>query len=66
MSNPRTDACVRIQFRYLGDGQWYTDYAAFGLEYGPFGMNSVVKVEPAERLETRPAVPATVRFPHIS
>ena len=32
------------QFRYVADGQWYTDYAAFGLEHGPFGWNSVVKV----------------------
>lgn len=30
------------QFRYFGDGQWYTDYAAFGLERGPFGWNSVI------------------------
>jgi len=35
------------QFRYRGDGQWYTDYAAFGLEHGPFGLNSVVLVDPA-------------------
>jgi 1,4-alpha-glucan branching enzyme len=34
------------QFRYLSDGQWFTDYAAFGLERGPFGWNSVLKVDP--------------------
>ncbi|HOB75442.1 MAG TPA: isoamylase early set domain-containing protein [Phycisphaerae bacterium] len=34
------------QFRYLADGQWFTDYAAFGLERGPFGWNSVLKVDP--------------------
>ena len=33
------------QFRYLADGQWHTDYAAFGLHKGPYGYNSVVKVE---------------------
>lgn len=37
------------QFRYCADGQWHTDYAAFGLEHGPFGLNSVVKVDPARR-----------------
>jgi hypothetical protein len=33
------------RFRYLADGQWFTDYAAFGLEPGPFGWNSVLQVE---------------------
>lgn len=37
------------QFRYCADGQWFNDYAAFGLEQGPFGLNSVLKVEPARR-----------------
>jgi 1,4-alpha-glucan branching enzyme len=32
------------QFRYLGDGEWFTDYAAFGLERTPFGWNSVITV----------------------
>lgn len=35
------------QFRYLVDGQWFLDYAAFGLDQGPLGAwNSVVVVEP--------------------
>jgi hypothetical protein len=33
-------------FRYLSDDEWYMDYAAFGLDYGPYGLNSVVSVEP--------------------
>ena len=44
------------QFKYLCDGEWFLDHAAFGLEYSPFGMNSVVFVDrdedtsgPAER-----------------
>ena len=42
-------ARVRLQegefrFRYLADGQWFTDYGAFGVEEGPAGMNSVVRV----------------------
>lgn len=38
------------QFKYYVDGQWYLDFAAFGLEKGPFGWNSVVLVsnEPVE------------------
>lgn len=32
------------QFKYLADGEWFLDYAAFGLEHGPYGMNSVVMV----------------------
>ena len=54
------------QFRYLGDGQWYTDYAAFGLEHGPFGMNSVVKVDAPPRAETQTKRQPVVRLPHIS
>ena len=35
------------QFKYLADSEWYPDYAAFGLERGPFGTwNSVVLVKP--------------------
>ncbi len=34
------------QFRYVADGVWYTDYAAFGLERTGLGWNSVLKVDP--------------------
>ncbi len=34
-----------FKFRYYADGAWYTDYAAFGVEPGRFGMDSVVRVE---------------------
>ena len=33
------------QFRYRADGHWFNDYAAFGLEKGPLGWNSVLKVD---------------------
>lgn len=33
------------QFKYHVDGEWFLDYAAFGLERGPFGWNSVVQVD---------------------
>jgi len=32
------------KFRYLSDGEWFTDYAAFGVECGPFGPDSVLRV----------------------
>ena len=41
------------QFRYLADNEWYTDYAAFGLERGPFGWNSVLNV-PSARPQPKP------------
>ncbi len=50
------------QFRYVADGEWHTDYAAFGLEHGPFGVNSVVKVEPAPASRTATARPPVLRF----
>jgi 1,4-alpha-glucan branching enzyme len=33
------------KFRYNADGQWFADYAAFGIEYGPFGIDSIVRVD---------------------
>jgi len=33
-----------FKFRYHADGSWFTDYAAFGLEPGPYGHDSVVRV----------------------
>jgi len=40
------------QFRYYSEGQWYTDYAAFGVARNRFGdFNSVLRVP-----KVRPAV----------
>ena len=38
-----------FKFRYCADDVWFTDYAAFGVEPGRFGLDSVVRV-PARRL----------------
>jgi 1,4-alpha-glucan branching enzyme len=50
------------RFRYVADSVWYTDFAAFGVEPGRFGMNSLLRVpEPALRLpasQTRAAAAA--------
>jgi 1,4-alpha-glucan branching enzyme len=32
------------RFRYIADGQWFTDYAAFGIEYGPLGPDSALHI----------------------
>ena len=37
-----------FKFRYLADGQWYTDFAAFGVEPAESGMDSILRV-PAKR-----------------
>ncbi len=34
------------RFRYVADGQWYTDFAAFGVEPARFGLDSVLRVAP--------------------
>jgi 1,4-alpha-glucan branching enzyme len=52
------------QFRYVADDEWHTDYAAFGLEHGPFGVNSVVRVEPAQTARAAALRPPVVRFPN--
>ncbi len=35
------------RFRYFCDGEWFTDYAAFGVEQGPFGLDSIIRVPQA-------------------
>ena len=46
-----------FKFRYNADGQWYTDYAAFGIEPGRFGMDSIVRVtQSALRLVQAPTI----------
>jgi 1,4-alpha-glucan branching enzyme len=32
------------RFRYVADGEWYTDFASNGVEYGSHGWNSVLVV----------------------
>ena len=33
-----------FKFRYCADGEWFTDFAAFGVEPGSFGLDSVLRV----------------------
>lgn len=36
------------RFKYLVDGEWFCDYGAFGIEYGPFGPHSTVRIQPEQ------------------
>jgi 1,4-alpha-glucan branching enzyme len=38
-----------FKFRYCADGEWFTDYAAFGVEPGQYGLDSVCRVVPTPR-----------------
>lgn len=38
-------ASGEYRFRYFADGQWYTDYASYGIEMTEHGMNSVLVVQ---------------------
>jgi len=42
------------KFRYCADGEWFTDYAAFGVEFGPFGPDSLVRIDASQALEPAP------------
>ena len=44
------------RFRYVADGTWYTDYAAFGVEPARFGMDSVLRV-PQRSIKLRVSAP---------
>ena len=37
-----------FRFRYCADGMWFADYAAFGVEPGRFGLDSIVLVPQAQ------------------
>lgn len=42
------------RFRYVADGNWYTDFASHGIEVSRYGWNSVLVVRPAAgELENR-------------
>lgn len=40
------------RFRYLADGNWYTDFAAHGVEPSRYGWNSILYVPPGKDGET--------------
>lgn len=37
------------RFRYVADGKWFTDFAAFGVEMSDHGFNSVLIVPECEQ-----------------
>jgi 1,4-alpha-glucan branching enzyme len=44
-----------FRFRYCADGEWFTDFAAFGVEPGRFGLDSVVRVPKSSRVLRAPS-----------
>ncbi|MDY6913869.1 MAG: glycogen-binding domain-containing protein [Planctomycetota bacterium] len=50
----------KFKFRYCADGEWFADYASFGVEQGRFGLNSIVRVEAPPLGVTQPAVASEV------
>jgi 1,4-alpha-glucan branching enzyme len=44
-----------FRFRYCADGEWFADYAAFGVEPGRFGLDSVVRVPQVPLRVVKPA-----------
>jgi len=42
------------RFRYVADGQSFADYASFGVEPGPFGHDSIVRVDSTRCNRTSP------------
>lgn len=44
------------RFRYVADGRWFTDFAAYGVEASPMGWNGVLIV-PGESAPARPQPP---------
>src|SRR2546421_9432657 len=48
-------AAGEYRFRYVADGQWYTDFAAQGVEASKTGWNSVLVVSGRAKLLETPA-----------
>lgn len=44
-----------FRFRYCADGEWFTDYAACGVEPGRFGMDSLI-IMPRRSLKIGPGI----------
>jgi hypothetical protein len=49
------------RFRYVADGRAFADYASFGLELGPFGYDSVVRVNKIRGGWTNPSLRTPAR-----
>ncbi|NLF31268.1 MAG: hypothetical protein GX591_10330 [Planctomycetes bacterium] len=36
------------RFKYWADGEWFCDFASFGIEYGPHGPEAILRIAPAD------------------
>jgi len=50
------------KFRYVADGQQFVDYAAFGIDPGPLGFNSVLRIGSQS---SEDAVPVSCQHPPV-
>jgi len=50
-----------FRFRYCADGEWFADFAAFGVEPGRFGLDSVLRITGQPPRVVRPPVPPGIR-----
>ena len=48
-----------FRFRYCADGEWFADYAAFGVEPGRFGLDSILRVPSRPLAMLKPVATAT-------
>lgn len=60
-----------FKFRYRADGEWFIDFAAFGIECGDFGLDSVVRIDarqvkPQPVLVARPQRPSKAHGPRLT
>jgi 1,4-alpha-glucan branching enzyme len=51
-----------FRFRYCADGEWFTDFAAFGVEPGRFGLDSILRI-PVVPLSFQAAAPVEAATP---
>ncbi|NLF32262.1 MAG: hypothetical protein GX591_15410 [Planctomycetes bacterium] len=35
------------RFKYWADGEWFSDFASFGIEYGPHGPEAILRIAPS-------------------
>ena len=49
------------KFRYFSDGQWFVDYAAFGVEPGDFGLDAVIRIPQYRTVQVAGPQPAKSR-----
>ncbi len=50
------------RFRYVADGNWFTDFASYGVEFTKRGWNSILNVRPIEAANSMRIQPAAKQY----